>query len=188
MVLALLPACLHAQDEDYGYEYLEIGVGDGTHGSFKALINVIVDDNVFTGGYYYNARRSVNTPTDYSRGLLETYPLQGLSVGVLMYGKTFFVPAHIRRYTLKGGIALGDYVSCHDFAPGGYGTYRYKSSFTFTGGLILNPCMDLPIGGAFGFSLGLFSILTPIESTFGVECNIMIGNVCSPIRRPHYRG
>ena len=104
----------------------------------------------------------------------------------LMYGKVFFYKNHYKvRYTLKGGIALGDAMTPTNYRSINLGTYSYNFGpdynysyhTVFNYGIVLNPTIELPISRGFGFSFGAFSIINPISSSVGLEANLLIGKL-----------
>ena len=187
IVIALLYSCGAYCQSNNAFIYGETGIGYGSHFSVKAAVNSIFDSNrIISVGYYLNARPAPGVPSDYYGGIFGSKPQQTLNMLVLMYGEVFFDKNHFKvRYTLKGGIALGNAKTPTNYTSNNLGTYiynlgpdyNYSYHTVFNYGIVLNPTIELPISRGFGFSFGAFSIINPISSSVGLEANMLIGKL-----------
>ncbi len=165
--------------------YGEEGLGYGTHFSFKTAVNCISNDHILSVSYYHNSRPAPDAPSDYRAGLLAGLPKQKLNMFGLMYGKVFYSQMHTTRYTLKGGIALGNARTPANYQENGIGgyiysfdpNYSYSYHTVFNYGMVLNPTIEFPVGTGFGFSIGAFSIVDPVSSSVGVEGSLLFGKL-----------
>ena len=165
--------------------YGEEGLGYGTHFSFNTAVNCIFSDHIISVSYYHNSRPAPAAPSDYRAGLLAGLPKQKLNMFGLMYGKVFCSKTHITRYTLKGGIAIGNARTPTNYQENGIGTYiysfdpNYSYSYhtVFNYGIMMNPTIEFPVGRGFGFSIGAFSIFDPVSSSVGVEGSLLFGKL-----------
>lgn len=187
-LFVLYSTMVHAQDNE-PYIYGEVGGGDGTHGLVQLTQNVVFSyNNVISVSYCYASREAPNTPWDYSPGSFDIprFPQVSLSTLGVSYGRMIFTNSDNVRYILRGGLCAGTVREPYNFERFSAlfnSSYTYSRDTKFVMGLVLNPVVEFPVAGRFGFSAGPYINLNPSSPVFSIEVSMMFGKVKSARRK-----
>lgn len=191
--ICLLFSCGNSVGKEVFY-YGELGGGYGNFPSFKLGINRVHNNNIFSIVYYVQEKDASNIPPDYIVGnesSTHKKPQQTIASLCFTKGKIFKVANGHIRFVLKGGSLIGLYAKPTNFTPDIYGWYgsnydvKYKDYLV--AGAIVNPLIEFPINRYYGFSTGLWANVNTGVTTYGVELNLLFGNLRPKIEKKSKR-
>ena len=189
ILVCLVPlSCLGRGSNDV-YIYGEAGGGGGNFASGKFGVNAIYQNLCFGISYYGQFANAQNVPPDYDPGLVIFNRLPQQTLNFVCFTAGWVVYAHNPRirYLLKGGLALGSSTLPDTYTPVYYGYFgpNYDVSYQtiFLAGLHLNPTIEFPLTRGFGLSVGLWSNINTVRSSYGIEGNILFGRLRGRMHR-----
>ena len=160
----------------------EVGLGAGSHTSFKMAVNsVFAKNNILGLIISLGVRDGMFVPSNYNSGSLiklgDGIPNEKVFAIGIMYGKMLYSTSPMVRISLKGGLAYCAVVEPKNFKYGHYGffgpNYTYDRVTVPTLGLVLNPGIEFPFAKGFGMGLGILSCINKESSTIGAELSIL---------------
>jgi hypothetical protein len=171
--------------------YSDLGYNGGNYQGVKWSINGAVDNVSFGFSLMAHERNSPNVPSDYQAGLVifgPRIPQQTVTTYAVTAGWLYDINPYV-RLNLKGGLGMMYVNSPSTFTPrhaSGWldlgPNYEYTSTEDFLPGLIINPTIEFPLGRAFGFYAGAYTLLNPIVPGVGADIGILFGRVRTRFR------
>lgn len=188
LVLSITSLQLNAQQpRNKFYTSNEITVGN--YKGFDMNFNFINKrDQIFKIGYSCVLRKSANTPENFSNGLgglisfglsnalqrIETFQV---SVGKILPGKHIDSP----RWNLTAGLGYTTISTPTDWQPNSSGwlapnyTYDFRKQRTIS--LVLNPKIEFPFSGIYGFSLSPLLQISTKSFYAGIGFGSLFGRI-----------
>ena len=178
-----------AQGIDKPLYYFSSEVNLGNYIGITMDLNYIVDQKyTFKLGVVANIRRPVNQPTDYTSGLIGilsfglAQPVETMGSINAAVGKIYNLnSAKSLRLNTAVGIGFTQIQTVgnwqKDLNANFVENYTYDNVSKNVVSVIINPKLEIPLGGVFGFSVSPMAVLNSKSNYYGVGLGYIIGRV-----------
>ena len=178
-----------AQEIDKPLYYFSSEVNLGNYIGITMDLNYIVDQQyTFKLGVVANIRRPVNQPTDYTSGLIGilsfglAQPVETMGSINAAVGKIYNLnSAKSLRFNTAVGIGFTQIQTVgnwqKDLNANFVENYTYDNVSKNVVSVIINPKLEIPLGGVFGFSVSPMAVINGKSNYYGVGLGYIIGRV-----------